>query len=305
VTRGRYLGLDLGGTNIKTVLIEDGDSPRVVTSSTAPTYADRGPDAVVARIIELGRAVIAEHGPVDSAAVGVPGLFDRDAGTVLLFPNLPGPWRGHSLRDPVAAGLAVPVTMVNDARAFTLAEGLMGAGRGCSTLVCVTLGTGVGGGVMVNGELHLGAWGVAGEIGHQTVLPDGPLCGCGNRGCAEVLTQARALAALAGRATAQEVYDGARRGDERCLAAIETVAGYLGIALANLVTVLGPDRIVVGGGIIAAGELVLGPVREHVRRRATLAPPDGIEVVHAQLGAAAGAIGAALAAATQLDARLR
>ena len=305
MTSRRYLGLDLGGTNIKSVLIEEGDPPRVVASSSAPTHADRGPEAVVTRIIELGRAAMAEHGPVDSAALGVPGLFDRDAGTVLLFPNLPGPWPGHHLRDPVAAGLGVPVTMVNDARAFTLAEGLMGAGRGCSTLVCVTLGTGVGGGVMVDGKLHLGAWGVAGEIGHQTVLPDGPVCGCGNRGCAEVLTQARALADLAGRGTAEEVYEAARRGDDRCLSAIETVAGYLGIALANIVTVLGPDRIVLGGGIVAAGELVLGPVREHVRRRVTLVPSDEVEVVHAELGSAAGAIGAALAAATQLDARLR
>ena len=301
----RYLGLDLGGTNIKTVVIEYDDQPRVVASSTAPTYADRGPDAVVSRIVELGRAAIMEHGPVDSAAVGVPGLFDRDAGTVLLFPNLPGRWRGHRLRDPVAAGLGLPVTMVNDARAFTLAEGLMGAGRGCSTLVCVTLGTGVGGGIMVDGKLYLGAWGAGGEIGHQTVLPDGPLCGCGNRGCAEVLTQARALAELAGRATAEEVYEGARRGDERCRSAIETVAGYLGIAIANLVTVLGPDRIVLGGGILAAGELVLGPVREHVRRRVTLVPSDEVEVVHAQLGTSAGAIGAALAAATQPDVRVR
>jgi glucokinase len=296
----RYLGLDLGGTNIKSVLIEDGSAPRVVASSIAPTFAERGPDSVIDRIIAQGRAVLSEHGPVDAAGVGVPGLFDRDAGTVSLFPNLPGPWRGQRVRDPVAHGLGVPVTLVNDARAFTLAEGLMGAGRGCSTLVCLTLGTGVGGGVMVEGKLHLGAWGVAGEIGHQTVLPDGPVCGCGNRGCAEVLTQAGALAALAGRSTAEEVFSGARDGDERCRSAIETVAGYLGIALANMVTVLGPDRIVLGGGIAAAGELVLGPVREHVRRRVTLVPTDEIEIVHAQLGASAGAIGAALAAAHRI-----
>lgn len=292
----RYLGLDLGGTNIKSVLLEDGVEPEVVASSTAPTFADLGPAAVIDRIIELGREAIREHGPVEGVGLGVPGLFDRDAGKVLLFPNLPGPWRGHPLRDPVSEGLRLPVAMVNDARAFTLAEGLMGAGRGCRTLVCVTLGTGVGGGVMVGGKLHLGAWGVAGEIGHQTVLPDGPLCGCGNQGCAEALTKADALATLAGRTTAEEVYIAARAGDESCRDAVATVAGYLGIALANTVTVLGPDRIVVGGGIVAAGELVLGPVREAVRARVTLVPTDEIEVVHAELGSSAGAIGAALTA---------
>lgn len=300
MTAHRYLGLDLGGTNIKSVVVEHGREPHVVASSIAPTYADRGPSRVVGNMIDLGRRLVSEYGAIDAVGVGVPGLFDRDRGTVELFPNLPGPWPGQRVRDPIAEGLGVRVTMVNDARAFTLAEGSIGAGRGCSTLVCVTLGTGVGGGVMVNGQLHLGAWGRAGEIGHQTVLPDGPRCGCGNRGCVEVLTQAEALADLAGCTSAEDVYARARAGDERCRSAIETVAGYLGIALANVVTVLGPDRIVVGGGIAAAGDLVLEPVRKHVRQRVTLVPSEEIEIVPAELGASAGAIGAALAAARRI-----
>jgi glucokinase len=294
----RFVGLDLGGTNIKTVVIESGDETyRVVASSTDQTHAKRGPTAVVERLIELGRAAIDENGPVDGAGLGIPGLFNRLDGVAVLLPNLPGQWAGVPLRASLNAGLGARVTLVNDARAFTLAEGRMGAGRGCSTMIGMTLGTGVGGGILVEGKLHLGAWGRAGEIGHQTVLPDGPVCGCGNRGCVEALTKADELARLAGRASAEEVYAGVRDGDAQCRAAVETVAAYLGIALANLVTVLGPDRIVVGGGIVAAGDLVLDPIRVAIRNRVTLVPTDQIDVVPAALGSTAGSIGAALAAA--------
>ncbi|HXF56711.1 MAG TPA: ROK family protein [Actinomycetota bacterium] len=301
MTGPRFLGLDLGGTNVKTVVLESGEGGyREVASATAPTLAQRGPEAVVARLVELGREAVKTHGPVARAGLGVPGLFDPATGRAVLIPNLPGPWPGQPLREPLAAGLGVPVTLVNDARAFTLAEARMGAGRGCRTLVGVTLGTGVGGGLVVDGRLHLGAWGVAGELGHQTVLPDGPRCGCGNRGCVEALAKGEALAALAGRPTPEDVFAGVREGDRRCREAVATVAGYLGIALANLVTVLGPERIVVGGGIATAGELILGPIREAIRRRLSLVPPDEVVVVGAALGPTAGAIGAALAAAEGL-----
>ena len=297
----RFVGLDLGGTNIKTVVLESTDDDfRVVSSSTAPTYAERGPSAVVERLIELGHEAIDENGRADRVGLGIPGLFDRTDGLAVLLPNFPGPWAGVPLRGSLSAGLGAPVTLVNDARAFTLAEGRMGAGRGCSTLVGMTLGTGVGGGLLIDGKLHLGAWGRAGEIGHQTVLPDGPVCGCGNRGCVEAVAKAGELARLAGRATAEEVYAGVREGDRQCRAAVDTVAAYLGIGLANLVTVLGPDRIVVGGGIISAGDLVLDPIRAAIRERVTLVPIDEIEVVAASLGPAAGSIGAALAAADNL-----
>jgi len=301
VTVRRFVGLDLGGTNIKTVVIEATDKAvEVVSSSTAPTHAERGPPGVVERLVELGRDAIDQHGPVDGTGLGIPGLFEHRDGVAVLLPNLRGRWDGVPLSAPLAAGLRAPVTLVNDARAFTLAEGRLGAGRGCSTLVGVTLGTGVGGGILVDGKLHLGAWGRAGEIGHQTVVPDGPLCGCGNRGCVEAVAKAGELARLAGRATAEEVFAGVRDGDTRCRAAVETVAQYLGIGLANLVTVLGPDRIVVGGGIAAAGELLLGPLRAAVRSRVTLVPGDQVEVAPAALGSSAGSIGAALAAAENI-----
>jgi glucokinase len=251
----------------------------------------------VERLIEAGLAAIDEFGPVDAVGIGVPGLFNPIEGTIELFPNLPGPWRGHPVRDPVSEGLGVPAAIINDARAFTLAEGTVGAGRGCRTVIGVTLGTGIGGGIMIDGKVHLGAFGTAGEIAHQIVVLDGPLCGCGNRGCAEAVARAGVIAEMAGRSDVEQVFAGVRAGDARCIAAVETAARYIGVAIANAVTLLGPNRIVVGGGLTNAGELVLGPIRDAVRSHVKLVPAEGVDVVAAELGPRAGAIGAALAGA--------
>lgn len=308
MTTLRYLGLDLGGTNIKTAVIEEsGESskPRVVSTASHATLADRGPQGVTDRLIEVGRATNDEHGPVAGAGLGVPGVFEADTGRIVLFPNLPGPWPGHSLRDPVGAAIGVPTTLINDARAFVLAEGTIGAGRGHQTLVGITLGTGIGGGIMIDGRIHLGAFGTGGEIAHQIIMPDGPLCGCGNRGCVEALAKADSLAEMAGLPDAAAVYARAADGDEASLAAIETVATYIGIGLANAVTILGPSCIVVGGGIIAAGDLVLDPIRTAMEAHVRLAPGDRVELVPAELGNRAGAIGAALAGRPQAEVRAR
>jgi len=296
----RVLGLDLGGTNVKTAVLElphgAPDRARVLATAMHPTHAERGPEAVVERLAELALLTIAEHGPVDGLGLGIPGLFDAEAGTAVLIPNLPGPWEGRPLRAPLERSTGLPVRLINDARAFTLAEATLGAGRGCRTMIGMTLGTGVGGGVFIDGRVRLGAFGTAGEIAHQIVEPDGPLCGCGNRGCAEALTRADVLAAAAGRATAEEVYEGASEGDERCRAAVARAADYLGIAIANASVLIGPERVVIGGGIAAAGEAVIAPIREALARRSVIVPPGAVEVVAAELGPIAGAIGAALAA---------
>ncbi|MFP3880785.1 MAG: ROK family protein [Actinomycetota bacterium] len=290
-----HLGLDLGGTNIKVAVIAQDDGElEVVSTVSVDTEAAEGPEGVTGNLIEVGRAALHEHDIV-TVGLGVPGLFDRDTGEVHLFPNLPGNWRGFPLRERVSEAFGMPVWMVNDARAFTLAEGVLGSGRGHNTVACVTLGTGVGGGLMIDGRLHLGAFGVAGELGHQTVLPDGPLCGCGNRGCVEALVRADVLASNAGKPNATAVFEGAREGDNRCLAAVSQMADFLGIGLANVITLFGPSRIVVGGGIAEAGDLVLGPIEDAVKRRVTLVPTDEIEIVPAQFGRFAGAIGAAIA----------
>jgi glucokinase len=291
----RHLGIDLGGTNIKVAVVEerDGAGLTVVARERSPTEAHGGPEGVVRRLAEVGREALERHGAVGTVGVGVPGVFHEDTGRAVLLPNLPGDWDGVPVRDPLAAALGHPVAMVNDARAFSLAESLLGAARGLGTVVCLVLGTGVGGGIVVDGRLLRGTGG-AGEIGHQTVLFGGPPCGCGNAGCAEALTRADVFARLGGRTTAEEVYAAARGGDATARAAVEHVAKWLGVALANAYVLLAPDAFVVGGGIAAAGELLLRPLEAAVRRQVFIVPPERIRVLPAALGPYAGAIGAAL-----------
>jgi glucokinase len=298
----RQLGLDLGGTNIKLVVIEierdvAGEaSPRIVTSSSVPTEAERGPDHVARRMIEAGRAFASSNGPVSTAGAGVPGIFEHDTERIVLFPNLPGPWTGFPLGARLAEGLGLPVRLINDARAFVLAESRLGAGRGCPTIVGLTLGTGIGGGVIVDGRLRLGSTGTAGEVGHQTVDPGGPECGCGNRGCVEAIAQAGAIAERAAQPTAKAAFDAAAASDQRARESIEVAARALGVGIANLVTVLVPDAVVLGGGM-AASDLLFDEVRKAVAEHTPLLLSGVVRIVRAELGPTAGAVGAALAGA--------
>lgn len=293
------LGLDLGGTNIKAAVLavrEHEDAPSIVHTQQGATEADGGPEHVADRIVEIGEQAITQVGfQPHSIGVGVPGLFDYAEGSIMFFTNLPGPWEGFPLRTRVAEGLGTSTTLINDARAFTLAEGTIGAGRGCRTLACLTLGTGVGGGLMIDGKLHFGAFGTAGEIGHQTIDPDGPSCGCGNPGCMEALTRPPVVAQRAGRRTFEDVLVGLDQGDEDCRTALDEAISHLAIGIANVYTVFGPDRVVIGGGVAEAGDRLLDPLRAAVRARLTLVPPEAVDIVAARLGPFAGAVGAALA----------
>lgn len=292
-----YLGLDLGGTNVKAAAVRSRDGVHeIVETMTVPSEAQAGPDSVTGVMIDVARTMIEEVGTVRAVGIGVPGLFDFASGEIVFFTNLPGEWEGFPLRSKIATGLDLPATLINDARAFTLAEATVGAGAGCRNVACVTLGTGVGGGLYINGELHFGAFGIGGELGHQTVAPSGPMCGCGNPGCMEALTRPPAVADRAGKRSFEEVIEGASRREPRAERAFDEAVEYLGIGLANIVTVIGPERIVIGGGGADAGEAVIGPIRDSVRSRVTLVPPDQIEVVPAILGSTAGAVGAAIAA---------
>jgi glucokinase len=284
----RQLGLDLGGTDIKLALLE-GD--RVLTTDHAPTRSEEGgPPAVLSRIVDLGR----NAGPVDSIGVAVPGLVASDGGA-LLFPNLYGDWVGQPLAAPLEEGLGRQVSLLNDGHAFALAEARIGAARGSADVICVVCGTGVGGGLVLGGQLHLGIEERAGELGHHTVLPEGHPCACGNRGCLETIAGSRAIADAALKPSFAAVLDAARAGELESIAALERAGRMLGIAIANLTIFLTPERIVVGGGVAKAGELLLGPLRDELERRAgNVAPLALIEVVPAALGPYAGAIGAAL-----------
>lgn len=294
----RWLGLDLGGTNIKATVVARGPGDiEVIGSDVVETAGADGPVVVVERLVAAGRTAIDRWGPVEGGGIGLPGLFDAEAGTVELFPNLPGPWRGQPLAEPLRSALGIPISLINDARAFTLAEARVGAGAGASTVACLVLGTGIGGGLVIDGALHFGRHGRAGELAHQVVVRDGPPCGCGNRGCLEAVASSGALAALAGQSRVDEVFRSAAAGDEQARAAIDTVAEHLGVAIANIVTVLVPERVVIGGGVAGAGADLLDPIRAAAARYCVLVPPDWYEIVPAALGSFAGAIGAALWAA--------
>ena len=295
----RHLGLDLGATNLKWAVVEHvGHAWGTLADGQVPTRLVPDPAAVPAsvtsQLAEMAATVIAEWGPVQSVGIGVPGLYDPATGCTRFLPNVPGPWAGHPVAGPVAAAAGVPAFLVNDARAFGLAELRLGAGRGASSMVGLTLGTGVGGVIAVGGRVHQGHDGTGGELGHQTIDPDGPWCGCGNRGCVEAYARADQLSAACGTATPEEAVRAAQAGDARARAGLADVGRYLGIGIANMVTVITPDRIVLGGGVAAAGELLFGPIRAEIARRVTTTSIDEVTIVAAELGTLAGAIGAAV-----------
>ena len=286
----RHVGLDVGGTNIKVVVLEGGE---VVERGSEPTRSEDGPDAVIDRLASLGRA------GGDGASVGVafPGLVDGE-GRGVLFPNLHGDWSGRPIREPLSRALGRPVALVNDGHAFALAEARVGAAGGAQDVMCVVCGTGIGGGLVLGGRLHLGIDDRAGEIGHHTVVLDGPRCNCGNRGCLELYAGARAVARAAGRESFNDALAAAHAGEKTATAAISRAGELIGVAVANLTIFLTPQRVVIGGGVAEAEELLMEPLRaELARRAANVAPLEHIEVVRATLGPEAGAIGAALFAA--------
>jgi glucokinase len=295
----RHLGLDLGATNLKWAVVEQADgSWSTLAHGQVPTKVVSDPTAVpatiVAQLAEVAVATIDTWGPVASVGVGVPGLYDPATGCTIFLPNIPGAWKGRPVAGPISAALNLPAFLINDARAFGLAELRLGAGRGASSMVGLTLGTGVGGVIVIDGRVYLGHDGTAGEVGHQTVDPDGPLCNCGNRGCIEVFARADAIAAACGASSVEQAVRAAADGDARALDGLAQVGRYLGIGIANIVTVLTPDRVVVGGGVAAAGEILFAPIRAELDRRVRMTGSARVELVPAELGTWAGAIGAAI-----------
>jgi glucokinase len=291
----RHLGLDLGGTNLKWTVVERDDGAwRSLDRGQVPTLAAGGPDAVIGQLASVAVEAVAGHPGVSSIGIGVPGRYDPATGTTRLLVNVPGEWAGRAVAAPVSAATGLPAFLINDARAFGLAELRLGAARGASSMVGLTLGTGIGGVIAVGGRVHQGHDGTAGEVGHQTIDPNGPLCRCGNRGCLEAHARADRIAEACGTRTAKQAVEQARRGDARALDGLARIGGYLGIGIANLITVLSPDKVVIGGGVSAAGDLLLDPIRAELRARVRMTALDQVELVVAQLGTWAGAIGAAV-----------
>ena len=295
---GRHLGLDLGGTNIKWVVIQQADDGlKTLARGQVATDAEAGPEGVVARMVDVAKEAVDREPAISSLGVGVPGLYDPATGATRMLPNLPGQWGGMPVAARVRDTLGVPVHLINDARAFGLAELRLGAGRGAGSMVGLTLGTGVGGVIAMDGRVRQGHDGTAGELGHQTIEPDGPWCGCGNRGCLEAFVRADQIAQVCGTASAAEAIAQARTGDEAARRGLTEIGRYLGIGIANMITIFTPERVVIGGGLAAALDLLYEPIEREVRRRVRTTSVDAVEIVAAQLGTWAGAIGASVHAA--------
>ena len=305
-----YAGVDLGGTNIECALARaDG---RILCSGKTLTRSHEGPAAVLKRITDLFRGLADEVGTKPIAlGIGIPGLVDLERGSTRFLPNFPTHWRGVPVAETLAPEVGCPVYLLNDVRMATLGELIFGHGRSSRTMAFFALGTGIGGGLVIEGKLRLGPLGAAGEIGHQTILPDGPRCGCGNYGCLEALASGPALAAegvrllLSGQApelhrlvrgdasavTPSEMAAAAEANDLAVRVAITRAARFLGIAAANVVTILHPDLIVFGGGVAAIGPLLFETIRQTVRERVGMFPVDDIRIEPSLLGNRAGIMG--------------
>ena len=305
-----YASVDLGGTNIKG-LLATGDGT-ALGSKSVPTLSHEGPQRVLERIAAMVDDLCREsHARPEALGMAVPGLVDRKAGVTKFCPNLPTQWRDVPVRDILAPSIGCPVYLLNDVRTATLGELCFGHGRTARTMAFFALGTGIGGGVVVDGRLLLGPLGAAGELGHQTMVADGPRCGCGNRGCLETLAAGPAIAAEgirlmqsglapklyelvqgdASRVTTKEMAQAAEAGDSNVRDAIVRAARWLGLGVANVVVVLHPDLVVLGGGVAQIGELLFETVRQTVRQTVGMFPTDGVAIMPSALGENAGALG--------------
>lgn len=303
------LSLDFGGTKLAAGLVRVG-SGAVVATARCPTPGDA--TSGYAAILGMARELLAQSAePVCAVGVSFGGPVEVDGRTVRRSMHVPG-WEGMPLAERLEANLALPCAIANDADAAALAEQRYGAGRAIAHLLYLTVSTGIGGGIIIDGKIHRGARAWAGEIGHQVLDPDGPPCDCGRNGCLEALASGRAVAraaqaALAGdrsadsllrqhaTITAQDVTAAAAAGDPLAQAVWGTAMTWLGIGIANAANLLNPARVIIGGGLTNAGPLLFDPVRQTVARR-TLDPD--LEVVPAALGEHVGLLaGAAVAPA--------
>ncbi|MGH3325510.1 MAG: ROK family glucokinase [Streptomyces sp.] len=306
---GLTIGVDIGGTKIAAGVVDEHGT--ILKTSTVPTPPTA--DAVIDAIADAVRDASAEY-EVDAVGIGAPGYVDDKRATVLFTPNLT--WRHEALKDKVEQRIDLPVVIENDANAAAWGEYKFGVGTGHEDVVCITIGTGLGGGVIIGGKLHRGRFGVAAEFGHIRMVPDGLLCGCGNQGCWEQYASGSALVRYARqRATAtpenaaillglgdgtpegvegKHISEAARQGDPVAIDSFRELARWAGSGLADLASLFDPGAFIVGGGVSDEGDLVLDPIRKSYRRWLVGSRwRPHAEVLAAQLGSKAGMVGVA------------
>ena len=308
------LAVDLGGTKIITaVVLPDG---KIVSRNYCLTMADKGAEMVIDRVLSAAKGAISKAELETSEFVGLgiaaAGVLDLRKGLITTSPNLPD-WYDVPLRDMLADKLGIITYLINDASAAALGEHRFGAGIGVDNMIYLTVSTGIGGGIIVDGELYFGADGCAGELGHMTIEVAGPQCHCGNFGCLEALASGWAVARdaktrinqgeksaiidLAGGKlediNAEKIATAARQGDRLACDIVSKAANHLGVGLSNLVNIFNPELIVIGGGLSKMGGLLLKPARKVIQERAFRLPADTVRIVRARCGSNAGIIGAA------------
>ncbi|MDF9812694.1 ROK family glucokinase [Streptomyces sp. SPB162] len=306
---GLTIGVDIGGTKIAAGVVDEDGS--ILETCKVPTPAT--PEAVVDAIADAVRTVSTDH-QVEAVGIGAAGYVDDKRATVLFAPNIN--WRHEALKDKVEQRVGLPVIVENDANAAAWGEYKFGAGQGHDDVVCITLGTGLGGGIIIGGKLHRGRFGVAGEFGHVRMVPDGLLCGCGSQGCWEQYASGRALVRYAQQRAAatpenaelllslgdgtpetiegKHVSEAARGGDAVAIDSFRELARWAGAGLADLASLFDPSAFIVGGGVSDEGELVLDPIRKSFRRWLVGGQyRPHAQVLAAQLGGKAGLVGAA------------
>lgn len=308
------IGIDLGGTNLKLALL-DGER-RIVQRVVAPTGGADGHGAVLRRMVAGVESLRAAEPGLEIAGIGigVPGEVGMTTGITGELPNLPGGWVDVPVGPIIAEATGLPVGVINDAKAFALAEHRMGGAAGADTALLVTVGTGVGGAVIAHGKILFGVGGMAGEIGHLVMQPEGPRCTCGNLGCLETLASGPAIVAEAvrrvvqgfatelsglnggdlGRLTAADVANAADKGDAEAIDIVDRAGGWLGMALAGAIALLAPEVVVIGGGVAPAGSRYFRAAESTARSHTGVIDIERVAIRPAALGYDAGVIGAAL-----------
>jgi glucokinase len=292
------IGVDLGGTNLRVAAVDS--NGKMLQRESATACFDKGPQFVMNSIVEIVERMhtrCAGH-ELRGVGIGVPGFIDMDLGVIVGSANLPG-FQGLPVRDEIQRRLGIPILLENDANAAALGEMWIGAGKNVKDLILLTLGTGIGGGIVIDGKVMHGAHGMAGEFGHMTVIPEGNPCGCGNRGCLEKHASASAIAAMAslmhfGReVTSEQVYELALQGNERAKMVFASMGRALGIAIANLINIFNFPLYLISGGPLPAWDFFAPSMLAEVRSRSFIFSLTGTRIEKALLGADAGLYGAA------------